>query len=261
MILTTRISNKLNFVIGIHNVPLELLEEKDDTYALLYEDKENKCLITLMGSAYNFIKRIKSNEKTKGLLSQKPIYITKNDSGTINLHIRKHIHIDFIPKNYDNKQPLIIEVLDEKLVSLQLETHNKTEVLRKEIKKAKRNYDKYQKIAERKYEEKQERRRKAIAHQIARETEKAEKREEILALVEKFNELERRTKTYVQEDKNLSNKGIYLVDPRSFKRCENCANYTRTSICSAHNLEVSENHSCSRFYSYRTVYGGSFSSK
>jgi hypothetical protein len=59
---------------------------------------------------------------------------------------------------------------------------------------------------------------------------------------------------------NLKSTGIYLVHPGAFKRCENCANNTGTN-CSVHNVEVSVNHRCSRFYSYKTVYGGGFSSK
>lgn len=60
------------------------------------------------------------------------------------------------------------------------------------------------------------------------------------------------------QDIDLKSKGIYLAHPNAYKRCENCANNNGYK-CSVHNTEVSDNHRCSRFYSYKTVYGGGFS--
>ncbi|MCM3576239.1 hypothetical protein M3172_24000 [Mesobacillus subterraneus] len=81
-------------------------------------------------------------------------------------------------------------------------------------------------------------------------------------LIETFKEYERlQANSQVQDAKILNKKGIYLKNPKSFRKCENCANYTSTDKCSSHNIQVSENHSCSRFYSYKTWYGGSFSPK
>ena len=79
-------------------------------------------------------------------------------------------------------------------------------------------------------------------------------------LIKKIEELERRHQTTQKEtDKELKNKGIYLAHPNAYKKCENCANFVKSSQCSSHNVEVSENHSCKRFYSYKTVLGGAFS--
>lgn len=57
----------------------------------------------------------------------------------------------------------------------------------------------------------------------------------------------------------LYNKGVYLVHPAAFRRCENCANFLRSEKCASLDIEVSENHTCRRFYSYKTILGGAFS--
>jgi hypothetical protein len=58
---------------------------------------------------------------------------------------------------------------------------------------------------------------------------------------------------------SMAKYGIYLTHPNSFKRCYNCANYNDKECTAIKRVEVSENHSCKRFYSYRTYLGGGFS--
>jgi hypothetical protein len=64
-----------------------------------------------------------------------------------------------------------------------------------------------------------------------------------------------------QLDNELDRFGIYLTHPNSFKRCFNCANYTDKVCASFYRVEVSSNHTCRKFYSYKTYLGGGFSSK
>lgn len=247
MTLDMRISSKLKFVIALHNVPLELLEEKDNTYTLLYEDKQNSYFLALTGNTYEFIKRIKSNEKTKKSLNLSPLFIQKNDGGTVNLFFRAPLNV--MPESNDNNEPVVIEFLNKNL-SLKLEMTSIPKALMTKVQNARIKDDK-----------EQQRKKEVRLQQKIRESKKAEKKAEIRELVKKVDKIEERNKGHVRVDKELSLKGIYLVDPRSFKRCENCANFTGASVCSAHNVDVSESHRCSRFHAYKTVYGGSFSPK
>lgn len=86
-----------------------------------------------------------------------------------------------------------------------------------------------------------------------------EKKKHIDELLKKFDEFEANYREASKnQERELKLKGIYLAHPDAYKRCENCANNTG-SKCSVHNEEISDNHRCSRFYSYKTVFGGGFS--
>ncbi|PEC50292.1 hypothetical protein [Bacillus sp. AFS096315] len=61
--------------------------------------------------------------------------------------------------------------------------------------------------------------------------------------------------------RQLEKYGIYLTHPNAFKRCFNCANYNNKECTALNRIEVSSNHICKRFYSYKTYLGGGFSSK
>lgn len=88
-----------------------------------------------------------------------------------------------------------------------------------------------------------------------------EKKERINKMVESLNfieSLDKDKKKGLEFGNELTSKKIYLKNPISAKRCEKCVSFTG-EMCSSHKVNVSENHGCSRFHSFKTLLGGGFS--
>ena len=231
-------------LISVYNVPFTLLENNEESYSLNYQDKQFKLSIKLVGKNFIFIKNIIMNNKVdKKSRRLPPFFISKNDDQTIDLGIRintsKIVEYDF------TKGPLLIEEEHKERGSFTIEIK---EIPTDLFKKNKRN----QKVAEKPQRQKSEK----LKEELKKEQ---EKKEHINELVKKLDEYEAKYRdSSIKQEKDLTSKGVYLTHPDAYKRCENCANNTG-SKCSVHNVEVSDNHRCSRFYSYKTVYGGGFS--
>ncbi|MCM3584241.1 hypothetical protein M3182_00615 [Mesobacillus maritimus] len=233
--LSTKVSSDLKARFSIHNIPLALLERIGKSYSLTYQVKGYKFIINLMGNHFNFIKNCRTKKNKKRARNLAPFFITRNDDETIDLGIQIN-DISQVAAHDFTKGPLFIKNKHEDRGSYIIEIKYPPVDLINKIKQIQR-----------------------------RESEKLRKKEErkelLDKLLKKFDEYEVKYRdSSIQQEQDLKSKGIYLARPNAFKRCENCANNSG-SKCSVHKVEVSDNHRCSRFYSYKTFYGGGFSPK
>lgn len=83
----------------------------------------------------------------------------------------------------------------------------------------------------------------------------------VKGLVEKFDLLEEsRFSKEKSNEKILKEKNISLRSPMVNRRCGRCVSFNNNT-CMSHQVDVSENHGCKRFHSYKLFRGGGFSPK
>ncbi|MEC1524465.1 hypothetical protein P9D43_20900 [Neobacillus niacini] len=232
MRINVRITGSSKLRIGIYNVPFTSLEKSNETYSVSHQDNQYKYLINLKEKTYQYVESVLYRNSKKSSRNCSPVSIKKNEDQTFNIDIQ--IDGSFLINHKFDQGALLIEQ-NHAQVSYRLEINSFSSSLLGQIKQA------HKKVKR-------------------KENKKQKVKQSTLDLIQKFEQMEfiHQSQTSVNQDSFLEEKGIYLTHPNAYKRCENCANYNGKK-CSSYNLEVSDNHRCSRFYSYKTVYGGGFS--
>lgn len=103
----------------------------------------------------------------------------------------------------------------------------------------------------------EEKQSKKMSTKVKRQNREEKRKKKIQKLVDKLERFESK-QSETTNDKKLLKTDIYLKSPYAKKRCGNCISFNGT-MCMSHHIDVSENHSCSRFHAFQTFHGGGFS--
>jgi hypothetical protein len=239
IIMESKINQNAKLAFWLKNIPLSAFENTGDYFNLKYQDLNYHLSLKLGEKLYNFIRDLRLNVTKKKQVQNNFVIVKKNDTSLLDVGIKVDPQL-VINHNYSLSK-LVINNSDEDLTIYEIQFNKEPITLITAIKAAQRKMKKKEKRKAQKVKDKEERKKSTSE------------------LVKKFEELQRKhVSGYEFETNNLSEKGIYLAHPNAYKRCENCVNYSG-SKCTSFNLEVSDNHKCSRFYSFKTYYGGGFS--
>ncbi|KAA9023564.1 hypothetical protein [Niallia endozanthoxylica] len=225
--------------IRLNEIQYTEFQENKDTYCFYYESSKIKINLTFLNEAFKLINNKRPLEKKNISLKRHPVTIRKHKKG----------YIDFIyqldqvslKKYRSNNGPFTI-ILDKKLFKIQI-------ILKKHTKQSiNALFNKHKQ--RRSIEVWDKRTIVRISSEVKPDRFDSEIRDE---------EQNNIKSTYINNKFEYEKYGIYLTYPNSFRRCNNCVNYNNNSCIAHRKVEVSENHTCKRFYQYRTYLGGGFS--
>jgi hypothetical protein len=227
------------FYVKLNEIQYSELQKVNDTYRLLYENEEMKADITFKSDSYNIITDQTPLIEKKKSVKLLPAIFLKRRKGSFDFIYE--VGLKNIDSHDFKKGPFTIK-LNNRLFTVHIIIKLTQNSFKDLLRKTKDEYE----IKSQKYYGK-------TVVRVRSET--------------KLDPFDRDDKEMIQtvtpslpyNKSELAKHGIYLTHPNSFKRCYNCANYNNKECTAFKSIEVSENHSCRRFYNYRTYFGGSFS--
>jgi hypothetical protein len=228
------------FYVKLHEIQYSELKKEKNAFHLLFEDDVLKADIIFKGASYDLIEDKTPLVKKNKSLKQLPVVLRKHKKG----------YLDFI---YELGLPKINKH-DFKNGPFSIKLENRGFTIFIKLKLTKKSIMNLLEKAKAEYSQKN------YGKTIVRVS--SETKLDPFDIDEKNIDSEKtqNVPTELPYSKDLLAKyGIYLTHPNSFKRCFNCANYNDKECTAFKRVEVSENHSCRRFYSYRTYLGGGFS--
>ncbi|USK60398.1 hypothetical protein [Peribacillus asahii] len=230
---------------NIRGIQLELLDFKNDKVKISYINEKIKMNLELSGEYLRYIKGLLNINGIRNSFKIGKFVINHRAKKLIDISITipissgKLLNHDFSIKPFSiNKQT------KHKIYDIEFKISKKQqENLKVDYMEIKKNFDTDKKTRS---EKKQQKKKNGV-----RNTSELKK---------KAKEAERPQESKQQENNyDYKHKRIYLTHPNAYRRCGNCANFTSNNKCSSHKTEVSINHTCRRFFSYKTVLGGGFS--
>ncbi|MEH6939971.1 hypothetical protein V7056_19305 [Bacillus sp. JJ664] len=263
------------FVFGFNKVKITSLEHHEKGFIFSYKDESIKLKMYFIGKTAKYLKDILSFDNVDRRLSNGNFSIQKsgNESFSFQLYFEPSLILQhdfsnssFILTNKGTMNPDTIYLIKlsyskEQLVSLKnialggltKQTTQKQEVVTKisEVPIEQINSIKKKKKKTKPNPNPPSPSFKRVTTRDLIDSIK--KYEEMLKVKEKNN-----TETNEFNDRILKSKGIYLANPHAFRICNNCVNFN-SSKCTVHSLKLSKNHSCRKFYGYKTYLGGAFS--
>jgi hypothetical protein len=225
------------FFVKLHEIQYSELQKENNAYRFLYEDKALKVDITFKKAAYSLISDNTPFDKKNKTLKQLPVVFRKHRKGYLDFIYE--LGLSAIDKHDFKNGPFTIK-LENKLFSIFII-----------LKLTKKGFANLLKKAKDEYSQKNDGR---TIVRVSSETKLDSFDKDINS-----NKKQSVAAESPYSKNSLAKYGIYLTHPNAFKRCFNCANYNEKECTAFKRVEVSENHSCKRFYSYRTYLGGGFS--
>jgi hypothetical protein len=225
------------FYIKMHEIQYSELQKVKNAYHFLFEDKALKVDITFKKASYSLISDNTQLDKKNKSLKQLPILFRKHRKGYFDFIYE--LGLSAINKHNFKNGPYTIKL------------ENTVFTIFIILKLTKKGFANLLKMAKDEYSQKNDGR---TIVRVSSET-------KLDSFDKDINSNKKQTvaaeSPYSKDF--LAKYGIHLTHPNSFKRCYNCANYNGKECTAFKRVEVSENHSCKRFYSYRTYLGGGFS--
>jgi hypothetical protein len=216
------------FYIKLHEIQHSELQKEKNAYHFLYEDNAMKADITFKKESYRLISDNTPLDKKNKSVKQLPVVFRKHRKGYFDFIYE--LGLSAINKHDFKNGPFTIKLENTVFtifIILKLTKKGITNLL----KKAKEEYS-------------QKHDSKTIVR-VSSETK-----------LDSFDKDNSNNKQMVAAESTYRKAkcGIHLTHPNSFKRCYNCANYNDKECTAFKRVEVSENHFCKRFYSYRTYF-------
>lgn len=251
--------------INLEKIMFDQLPYSDKTFSLIYKTDHIDMNIKIRGKLATIIRETLKYKKQKQEFKGNYFKLKQNGERAFNLTF--NFSYDKVKAHNFEEGPLILFNTD----------FSKPNILyRIEIKLSKQRLDEMTENALSMIKQKAEIRKVALERRKKRKEnrEKKLRRGQLRQLRQlRDNEAEIKSDLYHKFEVALENKpiqventehkyrssGVYLVNPNSYRKCGNCANFTSSGKCSSQKVEVSENHSCRRFYTYKTYLGGAFS--